>query len=179
MGSGRLPGDSVTWDEAQAYARWLGAMTGSSCRLPSEAEWEYAARADTTTEYALPAPNGSNDIAGKGLANCGGCGSQWDNEQSAPVRSFKPNAWGLYDMHGNVWEWVQDCWHETYKGAPNDGRAWEEEDEGACSVRVLRGGSWNNNQDNARSANRNRNNPNNRNNNIGFRVVCASPIGDH
>jgi hypothetical protein len=115
-------------------------MTGSGCRLPSEAEWEYAARAGTTTEYALPAPDGSDDIADKGLANCLGCGSEWDGDKTAPVSSFDSNAWGLYDMHGNVWEWVEDCWHRSYEGAPKDGQAWLEEDGGDCGSRVLRGG---------------------------------------
>ena len=107
---------NVDWSEAGAYAKWLDGMSRNGCRLPSEAEWEYAARAGTTTEYALPAPDGSDDIAGKGLANCAGCGSEWDGEQPAPVRSFKPNRWGLYDMHGNVWEWVEDCLHVSYAG---------------------------------------------------------------
>jgi formylglycine-generating enzyme required for sulfatase activity len=115
-------------------------MTGSGCRLPSEAEWEYAARAGTTTEYALPAPDGSDDIAGKGLANCYGCGSEWDGDKTAPVSNFDSNAWGLYDMYGNVWEWVEDCWHRSYEGARNDGQAWLEEDGGDCGSRVLRGG---------------------------------------
>ena len=96
---------NVDWSDARAYAHWLGAMTGATCRLPNEAEWEYACRAGTTTAYALPAPDGSDDIAGKGLANCDGCGSEWDDNQTAPVGSFEANAWGLHDMHGNVGEW--------------------------------------------------------------------------
>jgi formylglycine-generating enzyme required for sulfatase activity len=114
------PAINVDWKDAKDYTGWLDAMTRNACRLPSEAEWEYAARAGTTAEYALPAPHGSDDIAGEGLANCDGCGSEWDNRQTAPVRSFEPNAWGLYDMHGNVSEWVDDCWHNTYAQAPRD-----------------------------------------------------------
>ena len=128
----KRPVINVDWNDARAYARWLDAMTGSGCRLPSEAEWEYAARAGTTTEYALPAPDGSDDIEGKGLANCSDCGSKWDGKQTAPVGSFEPNAWGLHDMHGNVWEWVEDCWHEDYDGAPDDGRPWLSENGGDC-----------------------------------------------
>jgi formylglycine-generating enzyme required for sulfatase activity len=165
----------VDWNDARAYAQWLDAMTGWGCRLPSEAEWEYAARAGTKTNYALPEPSGSDDIAGKGLANCRGCGSQWDGEQTAPVASFPANAWGMHDMHGNVWEWTEDCWHDSYDGAPNDGRAWGEENGGDCSYRVLRGGSWGNSQDGARSANRFGGFPSGRIDYFGFRVVCLSP----
>ena len=109
---------NVSWQDAQTYVAWLSRRTGKTCRLPSEAEWEYAARAGTTTEYALPAPDGSDDIKGKALANCADCGSQWDWKQTAPVGQFPANAWGLHDMHGNVLEWVEDCWHDNYKERP-------------------------------------------------------------
>ena len=95
--------------------------------------WEYAARAGTATAYGW-----GNEI-GRNRGNCDGCGSQWDNRQTAPVGSFSPNSWGLHDMHGNVWEWVQDRWNGSYRDAPADGSAWES---GSCSQRVLRGGSW-------------------------------------
>jgi formylglycine-generating enzyme required for sulfatase activity len=155
-------------------------MIGTTCRLPSEAEWEYACRAGTTTEYALPVERGgSDDIAGKELANCRGCGSRWDGNGTAPVRRFEANAWGLHDMHGNVWEWAEDCWHDNYGGAPDEGRAWLEEDGGDCTTRVLRGGSWGSRQDGARCAARNRHEPpGGRNDGIGFRVVCLSPISE-
>jgi formylglycine-generating enzyme required for sulfatase activity len=170
----------VDWNDARRYISWLNAMTDrEDCRLPSEAEWEYAARAGTTTGYALPATDGSNDIAGKALANCIGCGSQWDRNQTAPVGSFPPNHWKLYDMHGNVEEWVEDCWHDSHKGAPSDGRAWLEEDGGDCSRRVVRGGSWFDLQAYARSAFRFRNYPDFRFDGFGFRVLCASPIFEH
>ena len=178
-GRGSQPVINVDWNDARTYANWLGAITGESCRLPSEAEWEYAARAGTTTKYALPRETqGSDGITtedkDKALANCSECGSQWSGKQAAPVAQFPANAWGLRDMHGNVWEWVEDCYHQSYEGAPVDGRAWT--DAGSCVARVLRGGSWNNDADNARSSARNNNDPGNRNDNIGFRVLCASHI---
>jgi formylglycine-generating enzyme required for sulfatase activity len=168
----------VAWSDARDYARWLGAMTGRSCRLPSEAEWEYACRAGTTTKYALPAPEGSDDIAGKGFAHCVDCGSKWNLEKTAPVGQFPPNAWDLYDMHGNVWEWVEDCWHANYEVAPPNGLAWRETNDGDCSSRVLRGGSWNYFLDSARCASRYRLNPTDRYYSVGFRVVCSSPSSD-
>ncbi len=145
-GRGRRPVIEVSWEDAVAYTEWLSAHTGERYRLPSEAEWEYAARAGTTTKYSW-----GNEV-GRGRANCDGCGSQWDNKKTAPVGSFSPNAWGLHDMHGNIWEWVQDCWHANYEGAPADGSAWESDD---CSVRVLRGGAWNFRPRNVRAAYRN------------------------
>ena len=132
-GRGRRPVIDVSWEDAVAYVRWLSGQTGERYRLPSEAEWEYAARAGSVTAYSW-----GNEI-GRNRANCGGCGSQWDNGQTAPVGSFGPNGWGLHDMHGNVWEWAQDCWNDSYRGAPSDGSAWES---GECPRRVLRGGSW-------------------------------------
>jgi formylglycine-generating enzyme required for sulfatase activity len=174
-GRGPQPVINVSWNDAQAYVRWLSKKKAMICRLPSEAEWEYAARARTKTEYALPAPEGSDDIAGKNLANCGDCGSEWDGRQTAPVKQFPANAWGLHDMHGNVWEWVEDCFHASYKDAPEDGKAWPEGDGGDCASRVLRGGSWLFDQDGARSAFRSRVSPGSRSSFIGFRVVCSSP----
>ena len=132
-GRGNRPVINISWNDVQSFIDWLNRKTGGNYRLPSEAEWEYAARAKSTTKY-----NWGNDI-GSNRANCDGCGSRWDNEQTAPVGSFPANAWGLHDIHGNVWEWVQDCWNESYEGAPSDGSAWES---GDCDRRVLRGGSW-------------------------------------
>ena len=133
FGRGRRPVVNITWDDAVAYTAWLSEQTGKNYRLPSEAEWEYAARAGTATRYSW----GHN--LGHNRANCNGCGSQWDNEMSAPVGSFEANAWGLYDMHGNVWEWTQDRYNNRYVGAPNDGSAWEV---GDATARVVRGGAW-------------------------------------
>ena len=154
-------------------------MTRKSYRLPSEAEWEYAARAGTRTRYALPAPGGSDDIANRNLANCDGCGSEWDDRLTAPVGRFSANKWGLQDMHGNVWEWTEDCWHGSYQGAPDDGRAWLKENGGGCGRRVVRGGSWSNNPGYLRSAPRGWNSTDNRYYDLGFRVVCSSPISEH
>ena len=145
-GRGTRPVINVSWDDAQAYVSWLSSETGARYRLPSEAEWEYAARAGTTTAYWWGNEIGSNH------ANCDGCGSQWDDEMTAPVGSFGANAWGLHDMHGNVSEWVEDCWHETYAGAPADGSAWTAG--GDCGVRVSRGGSRINSPRNIRAASR-------------------------
>jgi formylglycine-generating enzyme required for sulfatase activity len=174
-GRGPQPVINVSWNDAQAYVRWLSKKKAMICRLPSEAEWEYAARAKTTSDFALPAPGGSDDIKGKNLANCADCGSKWDGRQTAPVGSFPRNGWGLQDMHGNVWEWVEDCWHGSYEDAPQTGKAWLKENGGDCVSRVLRGGSWYNDRDFARSAFRNWYFPNFRNYFIGFRVVCSSP----
>ncbi len=103
---------NVSWDDAQTYVAWLSKMTGQTYRLLTEAEWEYAARAGTTTAYYW------GDDIGKNNANCNGCGSEWDAKQTSPVGSFKPNAFGLYDMAGNVWQWVQDCYHDRYNEQP-------------------------------------------------------------
>jgi len=129
----RRPVNDVSWYDASAYAAWLSSQTGKRHRLPTEAEWEYAARAGTTTKYSW-----GNDID-VNRANCYGCASQWDRETTAPVGTFSANRWGLHDMHGNVKEWVQDCWNENYEGAPIDGSVWRS---GDCDKRVLRGGSW-------------------------------------
>ena len=132
-GRGNRPVVKMRWDDAKAYVEWLSGKTGEEYRLLSEAEWEYVARAGTTTKYWW-----GNDI-GRNRANCGGCGSRWDGEQTAPVGSFSANPFGLHDVHGNVWEWVEDCWSDSYHGAPSDGSAWES---GNCGRRVVRGGSW-------------------------------------
>ena len=146
-GRGRRPVIYVSWIDAVAYTKWLSEQTGERYRLPSEAEWEYAARAGSTTKYGW-----GNDI-GHNRANCDGCGSQWDDEKTAPVGSFNPNAFGLHDMHGNLWEWVQDCWNDSYQGAPADGTAWTI---GDCERRVLRGGSWSSQPGLLRAADRGR-----------------------
>jgi formylglycine-generating enzyme required for sulfatase activity len=133
-GRGDRPVINVSWDDAQHYVAWLAKRTNKPYRLLSEAEWEYAARAGSDKAY----PWGSE--IGTRRANCDGCGSPWDDQQTAPVGSFAPNAFGLYDMHGNVQEWVQDCYHANYEGAPQDGSAWTTSCED--NRKVLRGGSW-------------------------------------
>jgi formylglycine-generating enzyme required for sulfatase activity len=155
------PAINVSWDEAQQYVAWLSKMTGKPYRLLSEAEWEYAARAGATTAYYWGA------ALGKGNANCDGCGSQWDAKETSPVDSFKPNGFGLYDMAGNVWQWVEDCRHSDYNGAPSDGSAWTT---GDCKYRVVRGGSWNLGPQILRSANRSWDAAGIRDLDLGFRV---------
>ena len=131
-GRGRRPVD-VSWEDAKSYVAWLSSQTGEEYRLLSESEWEYAARAGTATKYSW------GDETGRNRANCDGCGSQWDAEQTAPAGSFKPNGFGLYDMHGNVSEWVEDCAASSYRSAPADGSA---RLQGDCDFRMARGGSW-------------------------------------
>ena len=164
-GWGRVnrPVIDVSWEDVREYVRWLSRKTGEQYRLPSESEWEYAARGGTTTRFNW------GDEAGRGRANCAGCGSRLDSNRTSPLGSFSPNAFGLYDVHGNVWEWVEDCWHDDYEGAPSDGSAWTAQ--GDCSRRVLRGGSVVSSPRNVRSASRGRNLSDVRNANIGFRVV--------
>ncbi|MCY4283154.1 MAG: formylglycine-generating enzyme family protein, partial [Gammaproteobacteria bacterium] len=152
----------VSWNDAQAFIKWLSDETGGNYRLPTEAEWEYAARAGTTTKYSW------GDDIGSNRANCDNddCGDSYD--YTAPVGSFPANPWGLHDMHGNVWEWVQDCWNDNYKGAPKDGSVWTS---GDCSQRVIRGGSWFYDAWYLRSADRFRYDRANRNGTIGFRLA--------
>lgn len=133
-GRSRQPVINVTWADAEHYAAWLSKMTGRPYRLLSEAEYEYAARGGTQTAYPW------GDAIGKNNADCNGCGSQWDDMQTAPVGSFVPNRFGLYDMVGNVYEWVADCLHANYRGAPADGSPWVAD--GSCNGRMIRGGSW-------------------------------------
>ncbi len=161
-GRGGRPVINVSWGDAQAYVDWLSKQTGQVYRLPTEAEWEYAARGDTQTDYFW-----GNSI-GKKNANCYGCSGGFDNKKTAEVGHYQANALGVFDMHGNVWEWVQDCWHDRYDGAPQDGTAWEEKE---CDARVLRGGSWKNYPLFIRSSNRDWYEPNRSSNQFGFRVV--------
>ena len=151
----------VSWNDAVAYAAWLSQRTRQRYRLPTEAEWEYAARAGTRTAYYW------GDQIGRGNADCDGCGSQWDDKQTAPVGSFRPNAFGLYDMAGNAWQWVQDCYVD-YNSAPRDGYAYETD---SCSSRMLRGGSWRSIPGSLRAGNRNALGPGVRYVYNGFRVA--------
>jgi formylglycine-generating enzyme required for sulfatase activity len=162
FGRGQRPVIFVTWDDAQRYAAWLSKMTGKPYRLLTEAEYEYAARAGGQTAYPW------GDDIGMNNANCRGCGSKWDDSQTAPVGSFKPNAFGLYDMIGNIYQWVEDCVHSNYDGAPTDGSAWIEG--GNCTYHIDRGGSWNFTPDSLRSAFRDSSPTGQRIDNLGFRV---------
>ena len=161
-GRGRRPVINVSWFDAQEYVTWLSRETGQVYRLLSEAEWEYVARAGSSSAYSLGSGIGSNG------ANCSGCGSQWDSRQTAPVGSFAANAFGVHDMHGNAYEWVEDCWNNSYAGAPTDGSAWLS---GNCGRRVLRGGSWNDTPRHVRSAFRDWRSSGNRFSGDGFRVA--------
>jgi formylglycine-generating enzyme required for sulfatase activity len=162
-GRGARPVMNVSWDRAKSYVDWLSAKTGNSYRLLTEAEWEYAARAGTASAFA------TGDRIGMDQAHFGG--AQGGAEQTVAVGSFKPNAFGLHDMHGNVWEWVEDCWHDNYADAPAEGAAWLEANDGACGYRIYRGGSWFNVQSVIRSANRTGSPPEFTISNIGFRVA--------
>jgi formylglycine-generating enzyme required for sulfatase activity/CRP-like cAMP-binding protein len=132
-GRGNRPVINVSWNDAVAYAAWLSRRTGKHYRLPSEAEWEYVARAGTDTLYWW------GYQVEKGHANCFECGSQWDRQSTAPVGSFKPNPYGVQETAGNVREWVQDCYHGNYRDAPAKGEAWVED---RCDTRVVRGGAY-------------------------------------
>ncbi len=158
---GRLPVINVAWDDAVAYTQWLSEQTGHTYRLPTEAEWEYAARAGTTTPYPWGLSKGKNN------ANCFNCGSKWDGRETALVGRFKPNSLGVYDMAGNVPEWVQDCYVNSYKKAPTDGTAVQT---ATCERRVVRGGSYRSSADNVRSAKREAF-PADTRIDIGFRIV--------
>ena len=148
-GRGNRPVINVSWDHTHAYVEWLSQQTGQTYRLLTEAEWEYVARAGSQTAYSW------GDDSGTNRANCydDRCGDQW--EYTAPVGSFPANAFGVHDMHGNVWEWVEDCWNYSYAGAPSDGSAWTS---GECPPktqrRVIRGGSWGSDTELLRSASR-------------------------
>jgi formylglycine-generating enzyme required for sulfatase activity len=162
-GRGHMPVINVSWIDAKNYVAWLVRLTGKPYRLLSEAEWEYCARGGTKTRYSW------GDEPGAGNANCNGCGTQWDLKQTAPVGSFEPNTFGLYDMHGNVWEWVEDRWHEDYVDAATNGSAWLQG--GQPIFRVIRGGSWRNESELLRAAVRERRNINVRFDTLGFRVA--------
>ena len=161
-GRGRRPVVNVSWNDAKEYVAWLSSQTGQAYRLLSEAEWEYVARAGSTRQFTWGSHIGEEN------ANCGGCATEWDFFQTAPAGSFAPNAFGLHDVHGNVWEWVEDCWNENYEGAPSDGSAWLS---GDCSRRILRGGSYDDFHYDLRSAVRFTNAPGERTKSLGFRVA--------
>ncbi len=127
-GRGNRPVINVNWNDAQAYIEWLSNKTGKAYRLPTAKEWEIAALAGSTTKYYW------GDDAGRNNANCDGCGSEWDNKRTAPAGSFKPNAFGLYDMMGNVWQWTDSCWKEN------------------CARRMFCGGSWNHRPEDMRAS---------------------------
>jgi formylglycine-generating enzyme required for sulfatase activity len=162
-GGGQQPVIHVSWEDAKQYTAWLSSETGEDYRLPSEAEWEYAARAFPLPEGLKTTAYAFGDTITKEQANFGN-----NVDRTTEVGSYPANAWGLHDMHGNVWEWVEDSWHDNYEGAPADGSVWIE---GKDSARVVRGGSWYSRPGSLRSAFRNWNPPGIRGNSIGFRLA--------
>jgi formylglycine-generating enzyme required for sulfatase activity len=161
-GRGDRPVVNVNWREAVAYANWLSSQTGQRYRLPTDAEWEYAARGGTRSVFWW------GDSVGDARAVCAGCGSLWDDEKTAPTGRFPANPFGLHDTAGNVWEWTADCYHDSFAAAPVDGGAIEKP---GCGKRVIRGGAWSFPPSEMRSANRWRDFPNRRSDDTGFRLV--------
>lgn len=151
---------NVSWHDAQAYCDWLSEQTEKSYRLPSEAEWEYACRAGTQTLFY------TGETISFDQANFNP-----NYGKTLPVGSFSPNAFGLYDMHGNVFEWIEDCWHGSYHNAPNVGCAWLRTNGGECDRRVVRGGSWESNPLFLRSADRGSYETNYAFDDLGFRIA--------
>ena len=175
-GRGSRPVINVSWEDAQEYVRWLSRETGEGYRLPTEAEWEYVARAGTTTARYWGESESGQCRYGNGAdaaflgeypnATTVSCSDGY--ARTAPVGLFEANGFGLYDVLGNLWEWTEDCWNDSYRGAPTDGSAWRS---GDCSSRVLRGGSWSNQPKDLRSADRFWLSPGRRTYYLGFRVV--------
>jgi formylglycine-generating enzyme required for sulfatase activity/serine/threonine protein kinase len=177
LGRDNLAVMNVNWHDIQLFLKWLNSKSQRKYRLPSEAEWEYAARAGTTTAYFWGDEIGSNN------ASCIGCNTGIDRNKINQVKNHAANAFGLYDMHGNVWEWTADCWHSNYSGAPSDGEAWEPTgapsdgeawELNGCKNFVVRGGSGGNSPEDLRSASRGVKKSTQRLNSIGFRVALDS-----
>lgn len=166
-GAGKnTPARDLSWDDAQRYVQWLSSATGKRYRLPTEAEWEYAARGGSGARYWW------GEQMQPGKAACRDCGEPWKQDAPAAVGSFAPNPYGLHDVNGSVWEWVGDCWHNSFTGAPADARSWDEPN---CRVRVIRGGSWRDGADYMPSATRFKYDANVRYSQNGFRVVRELP----
>jgi len=171
----------IAWQDAKDYADWLSRRTGANYRLPSEAEWEYAARAGTlTSRFWGDDPEQGCGFANGADAEAAKINPDWKTTRcsdhygyTAPVATFRPNPFGVYDMAGNAWEWVEDCDHDNYQGAPDDGRAWIDSTKCATGYRGLRGGSWNDSPQYLRSANRDWLRPDGANDYLGFRLARA------
>ena len=173
-GRGNRPVINVSWNDAQSFIDWLNDKTGGKFRLPTEAEWEYAARAGSTTKYHFGSSESqlcryanhaddSTDYSNRNKSCSDGVG-----KRTAVVGRYNPNRYDLYDMHGNVWEWMEDCWNDSYVGAPTNGKVWTS---GDCSQRVFRGGSWYNTLEGARSSLRNKVFRSDRYSHLGFRLA--------
>jgi formylglycine-generating enzyme required for sulfatase activity len=165
----KKPMVNVTWGDAQAYVSWLTRKTGQPYRLLSEAEWEYAARAGTTTPFSFGSTISTSQANYNNYYTYGtGVKGEYRPKETTEVGSFPPNAWRLYEMHGNASEWTQDCWNKNYRRAPNDGSAWTT---GDCSMRVIRGGMWDSDPELIRSAHRGYSGASDRIRSIAFRVA--------
>jgi formylglycine-generating enzyme required for sulfatase activity len=171
FGKGKQPVVNVFWEDARDYAKWLAEETGKGYRLPTEAEWEYAARAGTRTPFSTGGcinTDQANYDGNGGWEDCPATGVY--REKAVEVGSLPANPWGLHEVHGNVWEWVEDCWHEDYEGAPADASAWLD-DGGQCGRRVLRGGAWRSYPEFLRSASRGSFDADSRTYAVGFRLA--------
>jgi len=169
-GRGKRPVIDVAWNDAKQYAAWLAKKSGKPYRLLSEAEWEYAARGGTTTAFSFGATISAQQANYDAAASYAGSPVGTKQNKTAPVGSYPANRFGLHDMHGNVWEWVEDCWNPSYAGAPTDGSAWQS---GNCAQHVVRGGSWDSEPQTLRSALRYYQLGTIRQNTLGFRVARA------
>ena len=167
-GRGNRPVINVSWKDAQSYVRWLSRKTGHNYGLLSESEWEYVARAGTDTPFSFGSTISTDEANYNGDYTYGTGRKGVYRQKTVAVGSFSANSWGVYDMHGNVWEWVEDCYNDSYVGAPTDGSAWES---GNCDRRVWRGGSWSILPRYLRSANRDGSTTENRYSRLGFRVL--------
>ncbi|MHC5718845.1 MAG: SUMF1/EgtB/PvdO family nonheme iron enzyme, partial [Nostoc sp.] len=167
----KRPVEQVSWNNAVDFCNKLSQKAGRKYRLPTEAEWEYACRAGTTTPFYFGETITPELVNYNGNWTYASAPKGKYRQQTTEVGSFPPNAFGLYDMHGNVWEWCQDTWHDSYKGAPSDGSAWIDNDN---QIRLRRGGSWKNDPKHCRSADRDRHAGGS--DIVGFRVVVAAPL---
>lgn len=169
-GRGKRPVINVNWDDAKAYVKWLSGKTGKDYRLLTEAEWEYVASAKRSSAFWWGNSISTDQANYNGNLTYNGSKGVY-RKKTVPVDSFNPNPFGLYKVHGNVWEWVEDCYHDSYKGAPGDGSAWLDADGGNCERRVLRGGSWYDDPQFLRARFRGRFNRGYRLSYVGFRVA--------
>ncbi|NEP90315.1 MAG: formylglycine-generating enzyme family protein [Okeania sp. SIO2C2] len=166
--------DLISWYDAVEFCQKLSQKTGKNYRLPSESQWEYACRAGTTTPFHFGETITSELVNYDGNYVYSNAPKGKYRKETTDVRSFPSNPFGLHDMHGNVWEWCQDVWHDNYKDAPTDGSAWESE--GESDIRLLRGGSWNDDSTNCRCAKRLNLNADYHSQRWGFRIVSSVSV---